>query len=227
MLSLSPTTLPLLKDEQCWLILGCWRLLLEDAERGTAWARHGAQAFVSHSDPSDKHCCSAPRPNLVTLIFAQTCAVALETGAAAGPGAGLGLPKLMPLTLSGNFWQERHTDLPGERGGWLSAPSRSLPVDVRAGVSAHAGGSAVNQKSTPSQSSLNLSQADTRQGTQTVLKKCTLSSHPPRTLLHLPRVPRPSWHLPGTQSHPAPSLELASHVPAHILPLSGSPVGYL
>lgn len=181
---------------------------------------------MSHSDPSDKHCCSAPRPSLVTLIFAQTCAVALETEAAAGPGAG---PRPSQADASHTVWQLPAGKVhPPPWGVWLSAPSRSLPVGVRAGVSAHAGGSAVNQKSTPTETSLNLSPADTRQGTQTVLKKCTLSSHPPRlTLLHLPRVPWPSRHLPGTQSHPAPSLELTSRVTAHILPLSGSPVGYL
>lgn len=137
-----------------------------------------------------------------------------------------GLPNLMTLTLPGNFRQEKYTHLPREGFGFRS------PVEVCLLTLEHVclltlGAVQLIRKALQLKVPLNLSPADTRQGTQTVLKKCTLSSHPPRTLLHLPRVPWPSRHLPGTQSHPAPSLELTSQVTAHILPLSGSPVGYL
>ena len=161
--------------------------------------------LASRSDPSDKHCCSLPCPNLVTLMFPQVCAVALETEAATGPGAG--------------WWSSQpdnsHTvgQLPAGKvhpppqGGVLDFRS---PVEVCLLTLEHVcllvlGAVQLIRKALQLKFQPNLSPAETRQGTQTVLKKCELSSHPPRMLLHLLRVHWPSQHLPGTQSHPAPS----------------------
>lgn len=84
-------------------------------------------------------------------MFPQVCAVALETEAATGPGAGSWSSQPDNSHTVGQLLAGKvHPTSPG-RGFGLSVPSRSLPLDVRACVSARVGGSAVNQKSTPTQ----------------------------------------------------------------------------
>ena len=96
-----------------------------------------------------------------------------------------GLPNLITLTLSGNFQQEKYTQPP--QGGVLDFQS---PVEVCLLTLEHVcllvlGGLQLIRKALQLKFQPNLSPGDTRQGTQTVLKKCELSSHPPRMLLHL------------------------------------------
>lgn len=149
---------------------------------------------MSHSDPSNKHCCSPPRPNLITRMLAQICAVALETEAATGPGAGSWPPQ---PDDAHTVWQLPAGKVhPPPQGGVWTDGFRSL-VEVCLLTSEHVcllmlGAVQLIRKALQLKVPLNLSPADTRQGAQTVLKKCTLLSHPPRMLLHLPQVPRPS-----------------------------------
>ena len=140
--------------------------------------------LVSHSDPSDKHCRSPPCPNLITLMFAQVCAVALETEAT-GPGAESWPSQPDNSHTVGQLSAGKAH--PPPQGGVLDFRSR---VEVCLLTLEHVrllvlGGVQLIRKALQLKFQLNLSPADRRQGTQTMLKKGELSSHPARMLLHL------------------------------------------
>ena len=117
----------------------------------TAWQGTEPRLLVSHSDPSNKHCRSPPCPNLITLMFTQVCAVALETEAATGPGAELWPSQPDNSHTVGQLSAGKVHPTSSRKGFGFSVPSRSLPLDIRACVPARVGGSTVNQKSTPTQ----------------------------------------------------------------------------